>query len=125
FAALPIVEPALLEIRLMEILKDDRRQTRRSRVLFPLTLAAAATLTIAAARPLAMAAPPLPGPSPVLATRLSGPPAPISARAPQRRDGDLACWDGRRNGSFSGTITTSGSRVTRRIGLSGADRVIE
>jgi beta-lactamase regulating signal transducer with metallopeptidase domain len=126
-AALPIVEPSLLETRLMAILKDDRRPAARSRIFLPLALGAAATLTIAAARPLAVTTLPLPA-SVSLAAAL--PPSAASAAAPpapQRRSGgNLACWTGGVYGSsFSGTITSTGSGVTRQIGTSGADRVIE
>ena len=121
-AALPIVEPSLLEMRVMEILKEDHRRMPRSRVLLPLTLSAAATLTIAAARPLAMAMPALP-PAPAIAP---APVAPVvSASSPQRRSSEFSCWTGVYGSSFSGTMTTNGSVVIRQIGTSGGDRVIQ
>lgn len=130
FAALPIVEPSLLEIRLMEILKDDRRQAPRSRVLLPLILSAAATLTIAAARPLAMVAPvphSAPQPAPAKASAPGfGPFTSPAAFAPlQRRGNEFACWAGIYGSSFSGSLTTTDHVVVRQIGRSGPDRIIQ
>jgi beta-lactamase regulating signal transducer with metallopeptidase domain len=134
-AALPIVEPSLLEIRLVEILKGDRGQAPRSRVLVSLVVAAAATLTVAVARPLAMAVPAVPATASSPATPVSSPSASAtasghaaespSAPMPQPVRRNAGCWTSDDGTSFSGTITTNGSVVTRQIGSRGGDRIIQ
>ena len=56
-AALPMVERSLLERRLMAILKNDIRPATRRTVLIPAVGAAALTLAVAAAHPVAPASP--------------------------------------------------------------------
>jgi beta-lactamase regulating signal transducer with metallopeptidase domain/predicted nucleic acid-binding Zn-ribbon protein len=127
-AALPIVEPSLLEVRLMEILKSDPRRAPRSRVLLPLSLAATATLTIAAARPLAitMQIPNPAGAHPTSTATIPVPvPTPPADHAVQRRSNEFACWSGVYGSSFSGSLTTTDHAVVRQIGRSGPDRIIQ
>jgi beta-lactamase regulating signal transducer with metallopeptidase domain/predicted nuclease with TOPRIM domain len=127
-AALPIVEPSLLETRLMAILNDDARPAMRRRMLMPAIGVTLLTLSVAAARPAA------PAPAMPMKTAAAAPNVAVTAPRPSVVQADLdrdsACWwdalDGR---SFSGSISNSrsGGRsvIYEQIGTRGGDRVIQ
>jgi len=143
-AALPIVEPSLLETRLMAILNDDARPAIRRRIVMPAIGAALLTLSVAAAQPAArLPAPNAAAPAAAIAAPASAMPMKTAAAAPDVAvtatrpsvvqadlDRDSACWwdalDGR---SFSGSISNSrsGGRslIYEQIGTRGNDRVIQ
>ena len=140
FGALPIVEPSLLETRLMAILAHDRRPLGRRRFLLPAAGAALFTISIAAAQPTVLTRPSIGG-EPMIAgapvepvgsvsalDRLSS--RPTTAPLAQAAAGSDACdRDLRDSGSFSGSMSTGtvGGRtvVYEQVGRRGGDRVIQ
>jgi beta-lactamase regulating signal transducer with metallopeptidase domain/predicted nucleic acid-binding Zn-ribbon protein len=149
FGALPMVQRAHLETRLMAILNDDVRAAGPARqrggargLVIPAVGVALCTVLLAAAQPavqateaaIAITAPAAhestPAPVPVTRVRgVSAPAVPAPAMLPAQSTGEAACdWDGSGR-SFSGSTSTTRINgrtvVGERIGTSVADYVVQ
>jgi beta-lactamase regulating signal transducer with metallopeptidase domain len=138
---LPMVEPSLLEKRLMAILSNDGRLAAGRTVTIPAIAVALLTLAVAAAEPVrsrAASSTALPldrsGSDAVQGGLDGGTAAALfasqSARVKSQADvpRDSACW-WEFGSSFSGSMSTSGSGggsvIHEQVGTRGADRVIQ
>jgi beta-lactamase regulating signal transducer with metallopeptidase domain len=146
--ALPMAQRSLLEKRLMTILDPGARSTPRPALLWPAIGVALFTLSVAVARPSAIAevvaviapvaatpavvatnaVPAVPSVEPALPTTPVAQTQPVIAR-------DSACgWETRSRSSFSGGIsyssnttstTSGGTRLYEQIGIRNGDRIIQ
>ncbi len=140
-AALPMVEPTLLETRVMAILNHAARPATRRRLVIPVVGAALFTFAVAAVQPsVTAAAPSVPAamaPRALASSRASVAMEEALGASPQAEAGrDSACWsDPSDNTSFSGTISmrnaagrlASGQSmvIDEQIGTRGGSRVIQ
>jgi beta-lactamase regulating signal transducer with metallopeptidase domain len=147
--ALPMVEPSLLERRLMAILNAHARPATRRRSLALAIGAVLITLSVAAVRPAAVppahsaasGTPAIAGPTVDRATEPVTTPAEVSveptvaeppaiADAQRALDRDSACWwDPSGNATFSGNISMSDvsgrTVIHEQVGTRGTDRIIQ
>ena len=132
--ALPMVQRAHLETRLMAILNEDVRTGPRRRLLIPVAGLALGTLLLAAAQPsvrasAAAAAVTITAPSAVLPVSRAPAPAPVPASQADAGAGSACGRDLPRSRSFFGTTSnrTIGGRdvILEQVGTSGTDRIIQ
>ena len=133
--ALPMVQRAHLETRLMAILNDDVRADSRRGMMIPAIAFAACTLILAALQPsvqasvgsIAITTPP----ARAGAAAAAPAPARFASAPPLQPAGDSACGrDWERGSSFSGSMSTTRDNngrtvVSEQIGVSGTNRVIQ
>lgn len=135
-AALPMIEPSLLEKRVMAILKDTHVPARVPRPLAIAALAAVVTLPIAAARPVARSLTVTPAavqadPPAISAASSATAAVTPSGRAEFRGNVQIAggrtCWSDRDNSSdFVGyTDTDRQGAILERIGTAGDRRLVQ
>lgn len=143
--ALPMVEPSMLEKRLMTILNSDRPSAPRQVLVLPALGVAFLTFTVAAAQPAVAPAPPAQASGVVTVNQAEAPPTQSSVLeilAGKRQAsgatpsfaqgvaGDMVCDTlAQRRRSFSGNITMdnsgSGRVIYEQVGSSGSDRVVQ
>lgn len=137
-AALPIVRRGRLETRLMAILDSSPRPSKTRRTLMPAFVAAALTLSVAAVQP-AVSSPAVdalePAATEASAVSLALKPSVTHKQAAPNKlvvspqsvpPRELECWSRRSDaGSFSGSMSMSGTTIYEQIGRRGRERVIQ